>query len=68
MTSVKISPKFQIVIPKSVREAMHLAPGQRLQVVQYEDRLEFIPERDIMEMKGFLKGISTRFERENDRV
>ena len=68
MEAVKISPKFQVVIPRNVREAMKLIPGQRMQVIQYEDRIELIPLRKITDMKGFLKGIDTNFEREVDRI
>ncbi|MBN2415449.1 AbrB/MazE/SpoVT family DNA-binding domain-containing protein [bacterium] len=67
MEAVKISPKFQVVIPRRVRDAMKLNPGQKMRVIQYEDRIELIPERKISDMKGFLKGIDTRFEREKDR-
>lgn len=63
MLSVKVSPKFQVVIPKEIRESLQLSPGQRMQVVQYENRIEFIPERDIGELEGFLKGIDTSFTR-----
>lgn len=68
MKTVTVSPKFQVVIPKSVRETLHLRPGQKMQVVEYEGRIELIPERDIKELRGFLKGINTNFEREKDRV
>ena len=68
MLSVKVSPKYQVVIPKEIRESLNLLPGQRLQVVQYENRIELIPERDIAELEGFLKGIDTSFRREDDRV
>jgi len=68
MQAVKISPKYQVVIPRNVRESMKLLPGQKMQVIQYEDRIEFIPEKSIKEMKGFLKGINIEFEREEDRV
>lgn len=67
MDQVKISPKFQVVIPKAVREALGLVAGQRLQVVQYGDRIELVPVRDIREMRGWLAGIDTRVEREPDR-
>jgi len=67
MLSVKVSPKFQVVIPKEIRESLHLLPGQRMQVVQYDNRIELIPERDVAELKGFLKGINTAFTREKDR-
>jgi AbrB family looped-hinge helix DNA binding protein len=68
MQTVTVSPKFQVVIPKSVRETMQLRPGQKMQVVEYEGRIELIPEKDINELRGFLKGINTEFEREEDRV
>ena len=68
MQTVTVSPKFQIVIPRAIRQALHLRPGQKMQVVEYEGRIEFIPERDITELRGFLKGINTEFEREEDRL
>ncbi len=61
MQTVTVSPKYQVVIPKNVREAMRLRPGQKLQVIEYEGRIELIPDRDISELKGFLKGINTEF-------
>jgi AbrB family looped-hinge helix DNA binding protein len=68
MEAVKISPKFQVVIPKKLREALKLSPGQKVQMVVYGDRIEMIPLRKLSEMKGFLKGIDTALERESDRV
>ncbi|MBN1781031.1 AbrB/MazE/SpoVT family DNA-binding domain-containing protein [bacterium] len=67
MFSVKISPKYQIVIPQKIRSRMNLLPGQRIQVILYNNRIELIPERDISTMKGFLKGIDAGFSREEDR-
>lgn len=67
MKTVTVTPKFQIVIPKGILEAMRLRPGQKLKVMEYDGRIELIPERDISELKGFLKGINTEFEREGDR-
>lgn len=66
--NVKVSPKFKIVIPKEIIESLHLSPGQRMQVVQYENRIEFIPERDLGELEGFLKDINTSFTRAEDRI
>ena len=60
MEQVKVSPKFQVVIPKQMRESIGITPGQRLQVVQYGDRIELVPVREIGEMRGFLAGIDTR--------
>ena len=68
MQAVTISPKYQVVIPKTVREALKLRPGQKMQVVEYAGRIELIPERDIKELRGFLKGINTEFKREEDRI
>jgi AbrB family looped-hinge helix DNA binding protein len=68
MQSVTVSPKYQVVIPKTVREALKLYPGQKMQIVEYAGRIELIPERDIKELRGFLKGINTEFNRDGDRV
>jgi len=68
MQTVTVSPKYQIVIPKPIREALRLRPGQKMQVVDYDGRIELIPERDIKELRGFLKGINTELQREEDRV
>jgi AbrB family looped-hinge helix DNA binding protein len=68
MNSVTISPKFQVLIPRDVRDSMKLSPGQKVQIIEYQNRLELIPERDIKDMRGILKGINTDFEREDDRI
>ncbi len=68
MESVKLSPKFQVVIPRAVREKLHLVAGQRMQVITYGNRIELIPEREIGAMRGFLKGIDTTVPREDDRL
>jgi len=66
--TVSISTKFQIVIPKEIREKLGLAPGQRLQAITYGDRIELIPVRPPAELRGFLEGIDTGIERDTDRV
>jgi AbrB family looped-hinge helix DNA binding protein len=68
MTTVTISPKFQVVIPQRVREAMGLRSGERAHVIAFRNRIEIIPLRDIRKLRGYLKGIDTSFEREADRV
>ncbi|MEO5657825.1 MAG: AbrB/MazE/SpoVT family DNA-binding domain-containing protein [Nitrospiria bacterium] len=68
MAVVTVSPKYQIVIPKSIRESLGLRPGAKVQIFQYEDRIEFIPIKKTKEMRGFLKGIDTSVAREKDRV
>ena len=68
MQSVTVSPKFQVVIPRPVRDRLHLRPGQKMQGVEYSGRVELIPERDISELRGFVKGINTDVKREKDRL
>lgn len=68
MTAVTVSPKFQVVIPLAVREAMGLVPGTKLQVVQFDDRIEMIPVRSSKSLRGSLRGIDTSVPRESDRT
>ena len=68
MSTVTVSPKFQVVIPKEIREKIGLEPGQKVQAIGYEDRIELIPVRPIGQMRGFLRGIQTDVAREADRV
>jgi len=68
MHSVTVSPKFQVVIPQAVREAMGLQPGVKLQVVQYENRIELIPIRSSKALRGSLKGLNTDVPRDGDRT
>lgn len=68
METVKISAKYQIVIPSVIRKSMDIKPGQRMRIIRFGDRLELVPVKDIREMKGFAKGIDTTVEREEDRV
>lgn len=68
MTTVPISPKFQVVIPKSIREALKLKPGQKVQMIQYKGQIVMIPVRSIESMRGFLKDVDATIEREADRV
>ncbi len=68
METVTVSPKFQVVIPKAIRGGMGLKPGQKLQVIAHDNRIELIPMRPIRQMRGFLKGIDTSVERETDRL
>jgi len=68
MASVTVSPKYQIVIPKEIRESMGIVAGQKVQITSYQGRIEVIPLKPIKEMRGFLKGIDTTVLREEDRV
>ncbi len=68
METVSVSPKFQIVIPRRIREALGLRPGQKMQALQYGDRVEFIPLVPLAEARGIFKGPATNIERDDDRV
>ena len=68
MDTVTVSPKYQVVIPKGVRESMGIVSGQKIQVLTYEDRIVLIPIEPIEKLRGFLKGIDTTVKREKDRL
>jgi AbrB family looped-hinge helix DNA binding protein len=67
VSTVTVSPKFQVVIPKPIRERLGLVPGQKIQVIVVGERIELIPVRTAAELGGFLSGIDTHVERESDR-
>ena len=68
-TSVKVSPKFQIVIPKAIREEMKLEPGQELFMYLYEGKLHLDRLRPVTELRGIAKGMEWRdnYRDRNDR-
>jgi AbrB family looped-hinge helix DNA binding protein len=68
METLTISPKFQVVIPKAIRERLGLSPGQKVQAVLYGDRIELIPLQPAKRLRRFLKGIDTTVAREPDRA
>ena len=68
MTTVTVSPKYQVVIPKAIRESLQLSPGQKVQAIAFENRIELIPIRPIAEMSGMLAGLDTEIPREGDRL
>jgi AbrB family looped-hinge helix DNA binding protein len=65
---VTLSSKFQVVIPRAVRTRLGLRPGMKLQVIEYNGRVEFLPLRKPAELRGFLKGLDTAIERDSDRL
>ncbi len=68
MNTVTLSSKYQVVIPQAVREALGLKAGEKMQVLHYDGRVELIPVRPMKQMRGFLKGIDTTIQREDDRL
>ncbi len=68
MQTAIVTPKFELLLPPALCESMHIVPGQKFQIIQIGDRIELIPQRDIRQARGFLKGIDTTIEREDYRL
>ena len=68
MDTVTISPKFQVVLPRRLREELGLKAGGKLRVIRHGDRIELLPARKASELRGFLKGMDTSIPRDPDRV
>ena len=68
METVTVSPKYQVVIPSRIRKQLDMKPGQKVKMILYDNRIEMIPVKSMEEARGFLKGIDTTIEREQERV
>jgi AbrB family looped-hinge helix DNA binding protein len=68
MSTVTLSPKFQVVIPREIRERLGLRAGQRIQAIAYDDRIELVPVRSARSLRGTMKGLDTSVPRDPDRV
>ena len=68
MRTVTVSSKYQVVIPKEIRETIGLQVGTTLEVISYANRIELVPIHPIRELKGVFKGIDTEISREEDRL
>jgi AbrB family looped-hinge helix DNA binding protein len=68
MTTVTVSSKFQVVIPREVRQALGISAGQKLRVMALGDRIEFVPVKPVKALRGFVRGIDTSVKRERGRV
>ncbi len=66
METVTVSPKFQVVIPKAIRDELKLKPGQKIQAIAYRGRIELIPVRNVRELRGSLKGMDNSDPREHE--
>jgi len=65
--TVILSPKYQVVIPKFLREKLKLKPGQKMQVFEIDGRIQILPFQKPAQLRGFLQGLDTRIDRELDR-
>ncbi|MEJ2052275.1 MAG: AbrB/MazE/SpoVT family DNA-binding domain-containing protein [Calditrichaceae bacterium] len=68
MDTVTLSPKYQVVIPKRIRDRLKVKKGQKFHVFYFEGRIELVPAKNMKEMRGFLKGMDTDIIREHDRI
>jgi AbrB family looped-hinge helix DNA binding protein len=68
MDTVTLSPKFQVVIPQAIREALQLTPGEKFRVIRYGDRVELIPVKKMKDLRGFARGMDTTVHRDRDRL
>ena len=68
MNTVLVSPEFQVEIPLAIRQSLDIRPGQQVQLIQYDGRVELIPLRPMQKARGMLKGIDTGVVREGDRI
>jgi AbrB family looped-hinge helix DNA binding protein len=66
MDAVTVSSKFQIVIPRRIRETLDIHAGQKVQLMVYDNRIVVIPVESPRQARGFLKGIDATVEREED--
>ncbi len=68
MPIVKVSPKFQVVIPKEIRENSGIKVVSKMDMFVYDGRIELVPIKSIKSLKGSLPGIDTNIQRDSDRV
>ncbi len=68
MSTVTISPKFQVVIPRDIRSHLHLKAGQKVEMLEYDNRIELVPVWPLKKLRGFLRGIDTTIDRRKDRL
>ena len=70
MPKVKVSEKYEIVIPQSIREKLSLKPGEEIEIQETEERkgISIKPSRPVKSFCGILKGMDTSFERDADRL
>ncbi|MBM2814141.1 MAG: AbrB family transcriptional regulator [Ignavibacteria bacterium] len=68
MTYISIRPDYTLEIPAEIIREMNVVPGKKYQVIKLDDMLEIVPYHDIQELRGFLKGIDTNIERDEDRL
>ena len=64
MKPITVSPKYQVVIPRTIREQINIKPGQKMHVLAYGNKIVLIPVRPIQEARGALKDLDVDVQRE----
>lgn len=68
METVKISSKFELVIPVKIRETLNLKVGQRMRMITFDGKIEVFPVSEAKSLRGFAKRIDTSIKRGEDRL
>ena len=66
MKPITVSPKYQVVIPRAIREQINIKPGQKMHVIAYSNKIVLIPVRPVQEARGSLKGLDADVQREEE--
>ncbi len=68
MSIVTISSRYRVVVPRDVRDRLRLRPGQKVQVLAFDGRVQLIPLEPIEAARGFVRGIDTTVNRDRSDV
>jgi AbrB family looped-hinge helix DNA binding protein len=66
VSTVTVSPKFQVVIPEKVRKNLNIKPGQKFDVIEFEGCVELVPVKEMKSLRGSLKGMDTHVHRDKE--
>ena len=66
MSTVTISSKYQVVIPRPIREQFNLKPGQKIMFIPFNNTLRVVIVPSVDDARGMLKGIDTDVQREKE--
>ncbi len=66
METTTISTKYQLVIPRKIRDQFHLSPGQKVVFIPFKNSMRLVVVPDAEKAYGFLKGLDTDPEREEE--
>ena len=68
MSTITVSSKYQIVIPRAIRESLGIKAGERLHAIEYRGRIELVPVKSMSKARGLLRGLDSTVPREPDRI